>query len=43
MNNKFVRQIIAFIDKQFPGVIEVPVIKTFYVYEFQRWWLGNWG
>jgi hypothetical protein len=43
MRNQYVIRLINFLEKKFPGAIEVPVRKVFYVYEHQRWWLGNWG
>lgn len=43
MSNPLIQKIILLINTYFPGVIEMPVRKTFYVYEYQRWWMGNWG
>lgn len=43
MRNRYVMKLIYFLERKFPGVIEAPVKKIFYVYEYQRWWLGNWG
>lgn len=43
LRNACVVRLINFVEERFPGVIEVPVKKIFYVYEYQRWWLGSWG
>lgn len=43
MRYPIIRKTIRFLEKKFPGMIELPVRKMFYVYEYQRWWMGVWG